>query len=165
MVRHRIPAPAQPLRLLTSARPRRHRHTTPLCCPPFLLCKSLRLVRPIAAAACRASRPAITTYTNLDSTSRLMSLVAGPGRGGVADGQLPDELKLVVDKHVAYIQKLDTVHPTPPSSLDTVLPALTLTTVVAERRARIPPYRTSSHKRHLLGPHCPPPPRTPHRTS
>lgn len=38
-----------------------------------------------------------------------MSLVAGPGRGGVADGQLPDELKLVVDKHVAYIQSLDTV--------------------------------------------------------
>jgi geranylgeranyl transferase type-2 subunit beta len=38
-----------------------------------------------------------------------MSLVAGPGRGGVADGQLPDELNLVVEKHVAYIQKLDTV--------------------------------------------------------
>ena len=38
-----------------------------------------------------------------------MSLVAGPGRGGVADGQLPDELRLVVDRHVAYIQSLDTV--------------------------------------------------------
>ncbi|KAK3718890.1 Rab geranylgeranyltransferase [Vermiconidia calcicola] len=36
-----------------------------------------------------------------------MSLVAGPGRGGVADDQLPDELKLVIDKHVAYIQSLD----------------------------------------------------------
>lgn len=35
-----------------------------------------------------------------------MSLVA-PGRGGVADDQLPDELKLVIDKHVAYIQSLD----------------------------------------------------------
>ena len=39
----------------------------------------------------------------------IMSLVAGPGRGGVATNQLPDELKLVVDKHVAYIQSLDTV--------------------------------------------------------
>ena len=38
-----------------------------------------------------------------------MSLVAGPGRGGATDGQLPDELRLVVDKHVAYIQSLDTV--------------------------------------------------------
>lgn len=39
----------------------------------------------------------------------IMSLAAGPGRGRVAVGQLPDELKLVVDKHVAYVQKLDTV--------------------------------------------------------
>lgn len=38
-----------------------------------------------------------------------MSLVAGPGRGGAIDGQLPDELQLVAEKHVAYIQKLDTV--------------------------------------------------------
>ena len=38
-----------------------------------------------------------------------MSLVAGPGRGGAGDGQLPDELELVIDKHVAYIQSLDTV--------------------------------------------------------
>ena len=38
-----------------------------------------------------------------------MSLAAGPGRGRIAEGQLPDELKLVVDKHVAYVQKLDTV--------------------------------------------------------
>jgi len=38
-----------------------------------------------------------------------MSLAAGPGRGGGAEKQLPDELKLVVDKHVAYIQSLDTV--------------------------------------------------------
>ncbi|KAK5736671.1 Rab geranylgeranyltransferase [Elasticomyces elasticus] len=37
-----------------------------------------------------------------------MSLAAGPGRGHVAQGQLPEELKLVVDKHVAYIQSLDT---------------------------------------------------------
>lgn len=37
-----------------------------------------------------------------------MSLAAGPGRGGGAN-QLPDELQLVVDKHVAYIKSLDTV--------------------------------------------------------
>ncbi|KAK3048351.1 Rab geranylgeranyltransferase [Extremus antarcticus] len=37
-----------------------------------------------------------------------MSLVAGPGRGGTGSGQLPDELGLVVQKHVAYIQSLDT---------------------------------------------------------
>ena len=36
-----------------------------------------------------------------------MSLASGPGRGG---GQrLPTELSLVVDKHVQYIQTLDTV--------------------------------------------------------
>lgn len=39
-----------------------------------------------------------------------MSLAAGPGRGRVADGQLPDDLKLVVEKHVAYIKSLDTVN-------------------------------------------------------
>ncbi|KAK5132277.1 hypothetical protein LTR08_009265 [Meristemomyces frigidus] len=38
-----------------------------------------------------------------------MSLAAGPGRGGGgAQGQLPEELQLVVEKHVAYIQSLDT---------------------------------------------------------
>ena len=36
-----------------------------------------------------------------------MSLVSGPGRGGSA--QLPDELILCIDKHVKYIQSLDTV--------------------------------------------------------
>ena len=40
-----------------------------------------------------------------------MSLVSGPGRGGASTGDLPDELKLVVDKHVQYIQSLDTVRP------------------------------------------------------
>lgn len=39
-----------------------------------------------------------------------MSLVSGPGRGGGAfTGHVPDEIKLVVDKHVEYIQSLDTV--------------------------------------------------------
>lgn len=40
-----------------------------------------------------------------------MSLVSGPGRGGGGHGMkdLPDEMKLVVGKHVEYIQKLDTV--------------------------------------------------------
>ncbi|CAK1368060.1 unnamed protein product [Cercospora beticola] len=38
-----------------------------------------------------------------------MSLAAGPGRGGgVGAAQLPGELQLVVDKHVAYVQSLDT---------------------------------------------------------
>ena len=37
-----------------------------------------------------------------------MSLVSGPGRGGGTD-QLPQELSLFVDKHVSYIQSLDTV--------------------------------------------------------
>jgi hypothetical protein len=36
-----------------------------------------------------------------------MSLVSGPGRGGAQS--LPDDLSLVVDKHVSYIQALDTV--------------------------------------------------------
>ena len=54
-----------------------------------------------------------------------MSLAAGPGRGGVANSQLPDELKLVVDKHVAYIQSLDTVC-SPPTTHDiSLLRALT----------------------------------------
>ena len=38
-----------------------------------------------------------------------MSLVSGPGRGGASIGHVPDELKLVVEKHVQYIQSLDTV--------------------------------------------------------
>ncbi|OMP81345.1 putative geranylgeranyl transferase type-2 subunit beta [Diplodia seriata] len=37
-----------------------------------------------------------------------MSLVSGPGRGGAKGGQLPDELQLYIDKHVKYIQSLDT---------------------------------------------------------
>ena len=37
-----------------------------------------------------------------------MSLVAGPGRGG-AISQLPAELQLYSQKHVDYIQSLDTV--------------------------------------------------------
>ncbi|KAL9095590.1 MAG: hypothetical protein Q9165_002022 [Trypethelium subeluteriae] len=36
-----------------------------------------------------------------------MSLVAGPGRGGLGDGQFSKNPKLCVDKHVAYIQSLD----------------------------------------------------------
>ena len=37
-----------------------------------------------------------------------MALVSGPGRGGPSH-QLPDELVLVVEKHVEYIKTLDTV--------------------------------------------------------
>ena len=38
-----------------------------------------------------------------------MSLVSGPGRGGQFQGQLPNELNLVIQRHVEYIQNLDTV--------------------------------------------------------
>jgi hypothetical protein len=36
-----------------------------------------------------------------------MSLASGPGRAGM--GQVPAEMRLFVDKHVKYIQSLDTV--------------------------------------------------------
>ncbi|KAL8694178.1 MAG: hypothetical protein Q9218_001121 [Villophora microphyllina] len=36
-----------------------------------------------------------------------MSLVSGPGRAQAAGSSLPDELQLVVEKHVQYIQSLD----------------------------------------------------------
>jgi geranylgeranyl transferase type-2 subunit beta len=39
-----------------------------------------------------------------------MALVSGPGRGGgLSTGGAPDELELVIQKHVEYIRKLDTV--------------------------------------------------------
>ena len=39
-----------------------------------------------------------------------MALVSGPGRGGVvSSGGAPHEQELVVEKHVEYIRKLDTV--------------------------------------------------------
>lgn len=41
-----------------------------------------------------------------------MSLVSGPGRGGVSASHVPDDLQLVVEKHVEYIQSLDTVRST-----------------------------------------------------
>jgi hypothetical protein len=44
-----------------------------------------------------------------------MSLAAGPGRGRVAG---TDDLKLVVDRHVAYVQKLDTVRFLPSTGSD-----------------------------------------------
>ncbi|KAL1635162.1 Rab geranylgeranyltransferase [Neofusicoccum ribis] len=37
-----------------------------------------------------------------------MSLVSGPGRGGAKGEPLPEELQLYIDKHVKYIQSLDT---------------------------------------------------------
>lgn len=37
-----------------------------------------------------------------------MSLVSGPGIGG-ASSNLPGELRLAVEKHIEYIQSLDTV--------------------------------------------------------
>lgn len=65
----------------------------------------------------------------------IMSLAAGPGRGRTAEGQLPEELKLVVDKHVAYIQSLDEVRPSPTIAASESVKELTLTRVVAQRRA------------------------------
>ena len=38
-----------------------------------------------------------------------MSLVSGPGRGGSSGSQNSDELELVIDKHVEYVQALDSV--------------------------------------------------------
>ena len=38
-----------------------------------------------------------------------MSLVSGPGKGGHSAGAVPEELELVIDNHVRYIQSLDTV--------------------------------------------------------
>ena len=39
-----------------------------------------------------------------------MALVSGPGRGGgISAGGVRHELELVIDKHVEYIRKLDTV--------------------------------------------------------
>ena len=38
-----------------------------------------------------------------------MSLVSGPGRGGASADDKPDQLELVVEKHVQYITSLDSV--------------------------------------------------------
>ena len=38
-----------------------------------------------------------------------MSLVSGPGRGGASTDDGPDQLELVVEKHVQYITSLDSV--------------------------------------------------------
>jgi hypothetical protein len=45
----------------------------------------------------------------LQFSTNLMALVSGPGRGGATACDLPEELQLFVDKHVRYIQSLDTV--------------------------------------------------------
>lgn len=54
------------------------------------------------------------------SASTPMALVSGPGRAAVAS--LPDEMQLFVDKHVRYIQSLDSVRMScvhaPPSRAD-----------------------------------------------
>ena len=47
-----------------------------------------------------------------------MSLVSGPGRGGAAGKELPGELRLHVEQHVRYIQRLDTVRSTRPVQAD-----------------------------------------------
>ena len=65
-----------------------------------------------------SSKAAISARSLGVPDSNIMSLAAGPGRGRVAGGQLPDDLKLVVDKHVAYVQKLDTVRFFPSTGSD-----------------------------------------------
>ena len=54
-----------------------------------------------------------------------MSLVSGPGRGGASDGGVPEDLKLVIENHVKYIQILDTV--SCETILDGILEAHSLT--------------------------------------
>ena len=44
-----------------------------------------------------------------------MSLVSGPGRAKFNTERLTDELSMHVEKHVRYIQSLDTVCPQVPS--------------------------------------------------
>ena len=80
-----------------------------------------------------------------------MSLAAGPGRGGGNSG-LPEELELCIDRHVMYIQSLDTVSHELPSQEEV---AHTLT---AKRRARVLADRTSPSQWPLLGPHRSPSP-------
>lgn len=93
-----------------------------------------------------------TLYLHL----RQMSLAAGPGRGG-GSSQLPDELKLVTEKHVTYIQSLDTV--CPHLTIPFRNPEADTDGPVAQGRARISSYRASPHQWHLLGSRVSPPPR------
>ena len=65
----------------------------------------------------KASRHTRLVYNHLSSFPPqsshsqypIMSLVSGPGRGGASSGDVPNELRLVVEKHVEYIKSLDTV--------------------------------------------------------
>lgn len=60
-----------------------------------------------------------------------MSLVSGPGRGMAS---LPAETRLVVDKHVRYIQSLDTVRLPGLPAAARARPWIALT-LAAQRRA------------------------------
>jgi hypothetical protein len=52
----------------------------------------------------------LSTVSALDHRRPLlMALVSGPGRAGGGTGDMSPEMRLFVDKHVAYIQSLDTV--------------------------------------------------------
>ena len=83
-----------------------------------------------------------------------MSLASGPGRAGVAN--MPAEMRLYVDKHVSYIQSLDTVRLSalrrPSRQLSLLI--LILTASAAQGRARVLAHRASSPKWALLGPDC-----------
>jgi len=78
-----------------------------------------------------------------------MSLASGPGNGGGYD--LPGELHLVVDKHIAYIQSLDSVRESPTTSRLWSHSWADMSQSVAQRWARILADWTSSSQWHILG--------------
>lgn len=63
----------------------------------------------LLGADCARVETRLSPHHRLQSLTRLpaMSLVSGPGRAGI--GAMPAEMQLFVDKHVRYIQSLDTV--------------------------------------------------------
>jgi len=57
----------------------------------------------------RTYLPIALHLSDIHLISCAMSLVSGPGRGGSTGASLPEDLELYIDKHVKYIQSLDTV--------------------------------------------------------
>lgn len=88
-----------------------------------------------------------TTTKGKSHACTRMSLVSGPGRGGIKGDDAPDGPPLCVENHVKYIQSLDTVRHHPRST-PVVLNTHLLT---AERRTRVLADRASTFKRRLLG--------------
>jgi hypothetical protein len=74
----------------------------------FVLYVSAEALRNLAAdRKLPPQRNCILCFLRSCHRTTFMSLVSGPGRGGAPN--LPTELHLAVDKHVRYIQTLDTV--------------------------------------------------------